>query len=107
MIAIDKSYQHPGRIYAVYCNRPNIGSFASKPYFMWSDDKGLSWTNPINVSTDKSSATAERANIAVDPKTGVVALSWYDARDSKSNTEMKRYGVFLDPRELRAPASHR
>ena len=105
MIAIDKSYQHPGRIYAVYCNRPSISSYASKPYFIWSDDKGLTWSNPINVSTDKSSATAERANIAVDPTTGVVALSWYDARDSETNTEMKRFGVFLDPRELREPAS--
>ena len=100
MIAIDKSRQHSGRIYAVYCNRPGIYSFASKPYLTWSDDQGLTWSDPICVSSDRSSATATRANIAVDPKTGVVALTWFDARDDEDNQEMKRYGAFLDPRQL-------
>jgi len=52
------------------------------------------------VSTDNSASTATRANIAVDAETGVVALSWFDARHSRDNTEMHRYGAFLDPREL-------
>ena len=101
MIAIDRSKQHPGRIYAIYCNRPGIYSFASKPFFSWSDDQGLTWSDPINVSTDKSPATATRPGIAIDPRSGVVALSWYDARDSKDNTEMRHYATFLDPRQLR------
>jgi len=100
MIAIDKSAQHRGRIYAVYCNRPGIYSHATKPYLTWSDDKGITWSNPINVSTDESASTATRANIAVDAETGVVALSWFDARHSPDNIEMHRYGAFLDPREL-------
>ena len=100
MIAIDRSNQHPGRIYAVYCNRPGIYSTASKPFLSWSDDRGRTWSDPINVSTDRSPATATRANIAVDPKSGVVALSWMDARNSKDNTEMERYATFLDPRQL-------
>ena len=77
MIAIDKSRQHSGPIYPVYCNRPGIYSVASKPYLTWSDDQGLTWSDPICVSSDRSSATAARANITVDPKTGVVALTWF------------------------------
>jgi hypothetical protein len=100
MIAIDKSHQHRGRIYAIYCNRPGINSHATKPYLTWSDDKGITWSNPIKVSTDESESTATRANIAVDAETGVVALSWFDARHSPDNIEMNRYGAFLDPREL-------
>jgi len=100
MLAIDKSTQHPGRIYVVYTNRPNINSDASKPYLIWSDDVGFTWSNPINVSTDKSPRTADLATIAVDPTTGVVALAWVDARGSVNDEEVNHYGVFLDPREL-------
>jgi hypothetical protein len=100
MIAIDKSHRHRGRIYAVYCNRPGVYSHATKPYLTWSDDKGLTWSNPIMVSTDNSASTATRANIAVDAETGVVAVSWFDARNSPDNTEVDRYATFLDPREL-------
>jgi hypothetical protein len=100
MIAIDRSHRHRGRIYAVYCNRPGVYSHATKPYLTWSDDKGLTWSNPIMVSTDNSASTATRANIAVDAETGVVAVSWFDARNSPDNTEVDRYATFLDPREL-------
>jgi hypothetical protein len=100
LIAVDKSNQHPGRIYAVYVNRPDIYSDANKPYLIWTDDLGLTWSNPFTVSTDKSSATAMLPTVAVDPSTGVVAVSWGDTRGSITNTKMNRYGVFLDPREL-------
>jgi hypothetical protein len=99
-IAVDKSTQHPGRLYIVYNNRPNINSFATRPYLTWSDDKGITWSNPIRVSDDPSSATKIHSNIAVDPTTGVVAISWQDARGSADDTEVNEYGVFLDPREL-------
>jgi hypothetical protein len=52
------------------------------------------------VSTDESAATAILPTIAVDPKTGVVALAWGDARGSASDQDVIHYGVFLDPREL-------
>jgi hypothetical protein len=38
--------------------------------------------------------------IAIDPKTGVVALAWGDTRGSKDYKDVNHYGVFLDPREL-------
>jgi hypothetical protein len=100
MIAVDKSSQHPGRIYAVYSNRPGIYSDTNRPYLIWSDDQGFTWSNPINVSTDTSAATAILPAISVDPTTGVVAVSWQDARGSPTNTEVNEFGVFLDPREL-------
>jgi hypothetical protein len=100
IVAIDKSPQHPGRIYIVYTNRPNINSTASKPYLTWSDDRGFTWSNPINVSTDETPATVILPTIAIDPKTGVVALAWGDTRGSKDYKDVNHYGVFLDPREL-------
>ena len=56
----------------------------------------------MNVSDDPSSATKIHSNIAVDPTTGVVAISWQDARGSADDTEVNEYGVFLDPWELKA-----
>lgn len=100
MIAVDKSTQHPGRLYVVYSNRPNIDSVTTRPYLIWSDDKGMSWSNPINVSTDTSPATAILPAISVDPTTGVVAVSWQDARGSGTDEDVNTWGVFLDPREL-------
>ncbi len=102
MIAVDKSTQHPGRLYAVYSNRLNIDSVATRPYLIWSDDKGTTWSNPINVSTDTSAATAILPGISIDPTTGVVAISWQDARGSETNEELNTFVVFLDPRELTA-----
>lgn len=66
MIAVDRSEQHPGRLYAVYSNRPNIGSVTTRPYLTWSDDKGMTWSDPINVSTDTSEATAILPGISID-----------------------------------------
>jgi hypothetical protein len=100
MVAIDKSSQHSGRIYVVYTNRPGIYSDSTRPYLIWSDDRGLTWSNPINVSTDQSASVVILTTIAVDPVTGVVALAWGDTRGSVTNEEVNHYGVFLDPREL-------
>jgi hypothetical protein len=100
MIAVDKSNQHSGRIYIVYTNRPGIYSNATRPYLIWSDDRGLTWSTPINVSTDESASTVILTTIAIDPTTGVVALAWGDTRGSATNVEVNHYGVFLDPREL-------
>jgi hypothetical protein len=99
-IAVDKSSQHPGRVYVVYNNRPNINSFATRPYLMWSDDKGVTWSNPFSVADDPSQATKIHTNVAVDPTTGVVGVSWQDAPGSADDTEVNEFGVFLDPREL-------
>jgi hypothetical protein len=103
MIAVDRSGQHPGRVYAVYSNRPNIDSVTTRPYLTWSDDKGLTWSDPLDVSTDTSAATALLPAISIDPTTGVVAVSWQDARGSASNEEVNAFVAFLDPRELTGP----
>lgn len=100
-IAVDKSNQHLGRIYVVYNNRSNINSYATGPYLIWSDDKGVAWSNPFSVTDDPSQATKIHTNISVDPTTGVVAISWQDARGSEDDTEVNEYGAFLDPRELK------
>jgi hypothetical protein len=52
------------------------------------------------VSTDESASTVILTNIAIDPTTGVVALTWGDTLGSASNLEVNHYGVFLNPREL-------
>ena len=100
MVAVDKSDQHPGRLYVVYSNRPNINSVTTRPYLLWSDDKGMTWSNPFTVSTDPSAATAILPGISVDPVTGVVAVSWQDARGSETDEDVNEFGVFLDPHEL-------
>jgi large repetitive protein len=87
-------------------------------FLVFSDDDGKTWSSPVQVNDDNgvtdgfsgSSTTADnegafatstgndvqgrpqfQPSIAVDPATGTVALSWYDARNDPSDARVATY----------------
>ncbi len=80
----DSPGPHSGRVYLSYMGRPQANSPATDIYLMTSDDNGFSWSAPVQVNDNKGTDTPFLPSIAVDQKTGDVALSWYDTRNSAS-----------------------
>jgi hypothetical protein len=94
---------HPGRVYLTYTdakdpvNRPNDTDI----FVLYSDDSGKTWhgsetsgaLTPIRVNNDTGGATQFFSAIAVDQKTGYVAVAWYDTRDDSTNKQTQFYAA--------------
>jgi hypothetical protein len=108
-LAIDKSFSHPGRIYVVFNDRSwgdPFGTSDFKPYLTWSDDKGITWSPPIIVADNPTSTNSQfLPDIAVDPSTGNVAVTWYDTRGDPTNVNVRLWGVVLNATELVIPTN--
>jgi hypothetical protein len=78
---------HNGRLYMCYTDAPDPTGAPNDTniYIRYSDDNGLSWTNPRQVNDDQTQNSQFNASIAVDQSTGDVGLSWYDARDDAAD----------------------
>jgi hypothetical protein len=74
---------HNGRLYMTYTDAPDPTGTPNDTniYLRYSDDSGLSWTNPRRVNDDQTQNSQFHASIAIDQSTGDVGLSWYDARE--------------------------
>jgi subtilisin-like proprotein convertase family protein len=105
---------YEGRIYAAFVGYYNVTIFGVKNptsntdiFLMYSDDGGRTWSDPVEVNddngqTDGFSGANENLNgydqftgtsqydpqIAVDPTTGTVVLSWRDARNDPTNNTL-------------------
>jgi hypothetical protein len=78
---------HNGRVYLSYMGTPQDGSSITNIYLMWSDDNGASWSTPTQVNDDPGTNSRFFPSLAVDPSTGDVGVSWYDARNDPNNTK--------------------
>ncbi len=81
-IAIDNSGgPFDGRIYVTYtaseANNPSIFDV----YISYSDDSGLSWSDPVSVITDAPAATQQFYSSLFVNDQGVLMLDWYDRRN--------------------------
>jgi subtilisin-like proprotein convertase family protein len=113
--------QFQGQLYVTYVDRPQFNSPNNQAdntdvFLVTSTDDGLSWSAPVQVNDDNGildgfsgSSTGDDINIgysegndfqgrpqflpaiAVDPATGTVALSWYDARNDPSDARVATY----------------
>jgi len=70
-----------GRLYLAYVDAPNPNSTATDILLRISNDSGMTWSDPITVNDDSSGNTHFAPHVAVDPVTGAVAVTWYDARN--------------------------
>ncbi len=70
-----------GRLYAAYAEEIIDESNNSDIELRFSDDNGTTWSAPIRVNDDATTNSQFFQNISVDPATGHVFLSWYDARN--------------------------
>jgi BNR/Asp-box repeat protein len=72
---------HNGRVYAVYTQeRPNE-SDDMDIYVRYSDDNGATWSGGVRVNDDHTQNSQFMSKISLDPTTGNLAVSWYDARN--------------------------
>lgn len=83
--------QFNGRAYVVFMDKkeitPNSGYSASKPSnkqiigLTWSDNKGVSWADPIFLNNDVEGDHCHlNPCISIDQTTGNIAVAFYDAR---------------------------
>ena len=129
-----------GRIYAAFVGYYNVTIFGLKNpttntdiFLTYSDDGGRTWSTPIEVNDDNGQADGGTAasesftnnydqftgtsqydpQVAVDPTTGTLVLSWRDARnDPQNNTLISTYitssidgGNTFSPQTYANPAS--
>ena len=98
-----------GRVYLVYTDAPALNSTDTNIFVRYSDDNALTWSSPIRVNDDPTVDSQFFPRIAVDPTTGTVGLTWYDARndtgipaqgggtDGSQNDEVQVYGAVGTP----------
>ncbi len=103
---------HAGRIYIAYTDQVNTTTTPTNQpgntdiFLIFSDDGGRSWStnNPIQVNDDNGATdgfsgafsgflgrSQYDANMAVDPATGQLVLSFFDARNDAANARVATY----------------
>ncbi len=97
-IDADKTYgAYHGRLYFSYTDRESTSTTDTNIFVRYSDDNGATWSDPILVNDDGGVNSQFFPRLAVDPVTGWVFMTWYDARDDAANRLVHVYGsVSLD-----------
>ena len=117
----DSPYE--GRIYLAYTDRYNTTQVPGNPadntdiFLLVSDNGGTTWTNPSTGSTATTTSGAEQVNddnaqtdgfsesdrpqfepnLAVDPASGMLAISFFDARNDAARDRVATYvGTSID-----------
>ena len=96
-LAVDQSGgPHNGRIYLSYLDAPSTAATpdlaATRLYVIHSDDGGLTWSTPVLVNDDGTSASHFMPGFAVDQTTGAVGATWYDTRADPTRVTARYYG---------------
>lgn len=97
-----------GRLYMTYTDAPTPTSPNTNIYLRYSDDSGATWSGAVKVNDDQTTNSHFNPRVAVDPVTGTVGLTWYDARndngifgpggtDTVSNDDVQLYGAVGTP----------
>ncbi len=87
----DSGDQYEGRVYMSYTNAPPAGSPDTEIELIYSDDDGVTWSDPVPVDPAENSQFLP--SIAVDPTTGNIAVSWYDARNDPDNKQVQFFAA--------------
>ncbi|HEY2589911.1 MAG TPA: sialidase family protein [Tepidisphaeraceae bacterium] len=97
-----------GRAYLVYTDEYPAASGNTDIYVRYSDNNGATWSAPIRVNDDDGANSQFLPRIKLDPTTGQVAVSWYDARNDLGpgasgdvagmiNTDAEFYATVITP----------
>jgi hypothetical protein len=82
-----------GRLYMTYTDRPSTSSADTDIYETSSPD-GTSWSPPLKLNDDGATGASQFfSDIAIDPTTGFIAVTWYDCRNSPGNNSAQIYGT--------------
>jgi hypothetical protein len=102
------SDQYTGRLYLAYVSAPSPTSAATAIYLRYSDNDGTTWSAPVQVNDDTSVNSHFMPQVACDPVTGSVAVTWYDGRNDNgipgqggtnniTNDDFQVYGAVGSP----------
>ena len=83
---------HSGRVYLSYLDAPPADLANTLLYVMHSDDGGATWTAPVLVNDDGTSASHFMPGFAVDQTTGVLGATWYDTRGDPTRVNARYFG---------------
>jgi hypothetical protein len=97
-----------GRAYLVYTDEFPAASGNTDIFVRYSDTDGATWSAPIRVNDDDGANSQFLPRIRLDPTTGQVGVSWYDARndtgkgssgdlDGAINTDAEAYATVITP----------
>ncbi len=83
-----------GRVYLVYTDAPAIDSADTNIFVRHSDDIGKTWSDPVRVNDDAGANSQFLPRITLDQSNGMIAVAWYDARNSTLNSTAQYFGAF-------------
>lgn len=72
---------HNGRLYLVYTLEQQNEKNNMDILLQHSDDQGATWSAPVRVNDDTTKNSQFLPKISLDPTTGNLAVTWYDARN--------------------------
>ena len=94
-LAYDRSYgPHRGRLHLMYTDAPSVGSADTNIFVVHSDDRGSTWSAPVRVNDDGGANSQFLPRISLDQSTGMIAVTWYDARNAPLNNMAQYFGAF-------------
>jgi hypothetical protein len=85
-----------GRVYMVYTDENINESDDTDTWVRYSDDDGSTWSAGVRVNDDVSGRSQFLPRIAVDAESGLVGVSWYDARNDPDNEAVQIYAAISD-----------
>lgn len=94
-LAYDRSGgTHNGRLYLNYTDENPQNSDDTNIFVRHSDDNGATWSSAVKVNDDATTRSQFFQRLVVDQTTGVVGVSWYDARNDANNNNVQYFGAF-------------
>jgi len=85
---------HRGRVYLVFTDAPSIGSADTNIFVAHSDNQGATWSAPVRVNDDTGVYSQFLPRMSFDQSSGMIAVTWYDARNSSANESAQYFGAF-------------
>ena len=89
---------HNGRVYLMYTDRPSTVSYDMDIYVRYSDNAGATWSPRVRVNDDTLGNGKSQFNpkIALDQTSGLIAVSFYDTRNSPPNSRAELWASISD-----------
>lgn len=82
-----------GRVCLLYTDTDPVDASDTNIFVVHSDDRGSTWSAPVRVNDDAGSKSQFLPRIALDQSSGVIAATWYDARNSANNDTAQYFGA--------------
>jgi hypothetical protein len=92
----DRTRGDNGRLYLVYTDSVTVAApdtVDTNIFLRFSDDRGATWSAPIQVNNDPPGASQFLPSLALDPTSGDIGVGWYDTRIDPSNNILTQYFV--------------